>query len=101
MPRVPFTPVEDGFAFENSLVNHVIRVPSLGMDITTGGRADPRHTPPAIHVIRGGGRMKAFRTMWDVHSLVHLDEGERLANDRLPTVSTGPSVSSGRARRQP
>lgn len=38
MPRVPFTPSEDGFAFANSFANHVVNIPALGIDITTFGR---------------------------------------------------------------
>ncbi|MEV4864585.1 hypothetical protein [Streptomyces ossamyceticus] len=38
MPRLPFTPLKDGFAFGNDFVNHVIRVPMLGVDVTTRGR---------------------------------------------------------------
>ena len=36
--RVNFTAAEHGFAFTNSFVNHVIRIPALGIDITTRGR---------------------------------------------------------------
>ena len=36
--RVNFTAAEHGFAFANSFVNHVVRIPALGIDITTKGR---------------------------------------------------------------
>jgi hypothetical protein len=38
MKRAPFTPAEDGFAFANSFTNHVVKIPALGIDITTRGR---------------------------------------------------------------
>jgi hypothetical protein len=38
MPRAPFTPIEDGFAFANDFTNHVVKIPVLGIDITTLGR---------------------------------------------------------------
>ena len=36
--RVNFTAAEHGFAFANSFTNHVVRIPALGIDITTKGR---------------------------------------------------------------
>jgi hypothetical protein len=36
--RVGFNPRDDGFKFANSFTNHVITVPALGVDVTTGGR---------------------------------------------------------------
>ena len=36
--RVNFTAAEHGFAFTNSFTNHVVRIPALGIDITTKGR---------------------------------------------------------------
>ena len=36
--RIAFTPAEHGFAFSNSFTNHVLRIPALGIDVTTGGR---------------------------------------------------------------
>jgi hypothetical protein len=38
MIRTAFNPVQHGFKFPNSFVNHVISVPALGIDFTTGGR---------------------------------------------------------------
>lgn len=38
MPITGFYPVDDGFKFSNSFVNHVINVPALGLDIRTLGR---------------------------------------------------------------
>jgi hypothetical protein len=38
MPRAPFTPQEDGFAFANHFANHVVTIPVLGIDVTTYGR---------------------------------------------------------------
>ena len=36
--RISFTPAENGFAFSNGFTNHVVRVPAVGVDITTRGR---------------------------------------------------------------
>lgn len=38
MPRAPFAPIEDGFAFANRFANHVVNIPALGVNITTFGR---------------------------------------------------------------
>jgi hypothetical protein len=54
MPRAPFTPIADGFAFANTFINHVVRIPFLGIDITTRGRC--------------GGMAYAAMDMW-IHGL--------------------------------
>ena len=36
--RISFTPAENGFAFSNGFTNHVLRIPAVGVDITTRGR---------------------------------------------------------------
>lgn len=36
--RLPFNPAEHGFAFSNSFTNHVLTIPTLGIDIRTQGR---------------------------------------------------------------
>jgi len=38
MPRAPFTPLLHGFKFSNGFINHVVKVPILGIDVTTAGR---------------------------------------------------------------
>jgi len=38
MPRAPFTLPLHGFKFDNNFVNHVVSVPALRIDLTTGGR---------------------------------------------------------------
>ncbi len=38
MVRTSFNAVHHGFKFSNSFINHVISVPALGIDFTTGGR---------------------------------------------------------------
>src|SRR5262245_19744269 len=38
MPRAPFTPLLHGFKFPNQFINHVVKVPVLGIDVQTAGR---------------------------------------------------------------
>ncbi|NHZ88518.1 hypothetical protein F2P45_05695 [Massilia sp. CCM 8733] len=38
MSMTSFHPVQHGFKFVNSFVNHVVKIPELGIDITTYGR---------------------------------------------------------------